>query len=314
MGHWAQARQIGPYWGMRLVLLLYRLFGFRLCMLVLYPVVIFYWLINRPARQASLQYLERLKAWDPDVPVRASLWFSLQHFAAFTAAMLDKLASWNGDIAIEDVSFYGRDEFMAIASDAEHGRGGVILGSHLGNLEICRALASLNNRARLNVLVHTKHARTFNRLLDDISDNNQVRLIEVTEISPAIAILLQQKITQGEIVCIVGDRVPVKSTGRTVRADFLGHKAHFAQGPFILAALLKCPVYTLFCLKKQGRYHLYFEPFAEQMKLVRKNREASIQAYVMQYAARMEDCCRQAPLQWFNFYPYWQDFDKPEQD
>lgn len=304
--HWAQVKQIGPYWGMRFVLLMQRLFGTRLCLWIITPVVGFYFLCNRHGRESSLDFFQRLQDYQPQPNLRPSLTTSFKHFLAFTEAMLDKLATWNGSLSLKDVTVHGREQYMAACLEGK--RGAIILGSHLGNIEVSRALASINNRAKLNVLMHSKHAQTFNSLLKHVSGSQHIELIEVTEISPAIAIVLQKKIEQGEFVCIVGDRVPVNNQGRTVQCEFLGEKAHFAQGPFILASLLKCPVYTLFCLKQQGGYHLYFEPFAEKITLARKDREASLQQYAQQFAQRLEHYCIKAPLQWFNFYFYWQDY------
>lgn len=301
--HWAKIDESGTYWGMRLVLLIQRLLGPRLCFLLMLPVTFFYFSLNRHARQASLDYLTKITAYYPDVEVQANKRTSFRHFLAFTGAILDKLATWNGQIRIQDVCIKGRESFAEAVSN---GQGAVILASHLGNIEVTRALASINSRAKLNVLMHTKNSQAFSRLVAELSDSHQVQLLEVTEITPDIAILLQQKIEQGEFVCIVGDRVPINNAGRVVACEFLGEPANFAQGPFILASLMACPVFTLFAIKQKGRYHLYFEPFAERIKLKRQHREESIQQYAQQFARKLEYYCKKAPLQWFNFYFYWQ--------
>jgi len=303
--HWANVRQVGPYWGMRFVLFLQSLLGTRLCLYLITPVVAFYFLCNRHGRWASLDYLQQINLYRPALKLTANWRTSFRHFLAFTEAMLDKLATWNGKISVNDVDIHGKEAFL---SSLKGQQGAIILCSHLGNIEVSHALANLNAHAKLNILAHTKHAQTFNRLINHVSRSEQVELIEVTEISPAVAIMLQEKIAQGEFVCIVGDRVPVNNHTRIVACDFLGKPAYFAQGPFILASLLKCPVYTLFCLKIEGRYHLYFEHFADQITLARKNKALALQQYAEQFAQRLEQYCIQAPLQWFNFYFYWHDY------
>ena len=40
------------------------------------------------------------------------------------------------------------------------------------------------------------------------------------------------------------------------------------------------------------------------VKLDRKNREASLQAYVDNYAKVLEEICLEYPYQWFNFYDF----------
>lgn len=301
--HWANIQERGSYWGMRLVLLIQRLLGRRLCFILMFPVTLLYFLMSRHARRASLDYLQKLSWFYPDLPLQATKMTSFRHFLAFTAAILDKLATWNNQIGLNDVVIAGRQAFMDVV---ERQQGAVILASHLGNIEVTRALASLNQRVKLNILMHTKNSQAFSRLVAELSGEHQIQLLEVTEITPSTAILLQQKIEQGEMICIVGDRVPIGDQGRIVYCDFLAHKAPFAQGPFILASLLACPVFTLFSVKENGRYHLYFEPFAESIKLKRGQREQSIQAYAQQFAKVLERFCEKAPLQWFNFYFYWQ--------
>ena len=48
---------------------------------------------------------------------------------------------------------------------------------------------------------------------------------------------------------------------RVTKVDFLSAEALFPQGPFILVFLMKCPVYTVFCLKQQSKHVIYFDHF-----------------------------------------------------
>jgi len=106
-------------------------------------------------------------------------------------------------------------------------------------------------------------------------------------------------------VVIAGDRIPVGSQGRVSDAPFLGEAALFSQGPWILGALLGCPVHLLFCLKEGERWTLSLEPFSERIELPRRERDAALRGHVAAYAARLEDYARQAPFQWFNFFDFW---------
>ena len=89
------------------------------------------------------------------------------------------------------------------------------------------------------------------------------------------------------------------------KLTFLGAEALFPQGPFILAALLKCPVYTVFCLKQQGKHVIYFDHFSEMLNFPRKTREQAMQQIIQRYAERLQTYCLKEPLQWFNFFDFW---------
>ena len=300
--HWAQMEELSVIWGMRFLLRVYLLFGRRVLQVFLYPVVTYYWLINRQARQASQDYLNRLAVFAPSLKLRGSLFWSYRHFISFANAIIDKLAAWSGALAVSDVEYRGRDELLAAIGK---GRGALLLGSHLGNLEVCRVIANLDNVVGINVLVHTKHAQKFNQLLNQTSDKSHLNLIQVTEINAATAVVLNDKIDAGELVIIAADRTPVSSQQRVATVTFLGAEALFPQGPIILASLLKCPVYTVFCLKQQGRHIIYFDHFSGRLKFPRKTREQAMQQIIQCYAERLQLYCLKEPLQWFNFFDFW---------
>ncbi|WP_431066557.1 hypothetical protein [Methylotuvimicrobium sp.] len=303
MKHWANMEERGVIWGMQLLLKVYLLFGRKVLQVFLYPVVSYYWLLNGKARAASIDYLRRVSAFLPADTIRGGRYGSYLHFIAFANAIIDKLAAWSGAISLNDVEYHGRD---AIVSHLEHGQGVLILGSHLGNMEVCRVIAKLRKNVTVNVLVHTKHAEKFNALLNRYAESGRMNLIQVTEMNAATAMLLQDKIEAGELVVIAADRIPVTGQGRVINARFLGAIAKFPQGPYILASLLKCPVYTLFCLKRQGKQAIYFDHFSDGLNLPRKLREERARRYAQDYADRLQHYCLLEPLQWFNFYDFWQ--------
>ena len=304
MTHWAQLEERGIIWGMQLLLRVYLLFGRKVLQVFLYPVVIYYWLLNRTARHASQAYLNRLAVFAPELKLHGSLYWSYLHFISFANSIIDKLAAWSGTISQSDVDYYGRNELLA---EISKGQGVLLLGAHLGNLEVCRLIAELDKTPPINVLVHTKHAQKFNSLLRQTNNKSELNLIQVTEITAATAQLLSDKIEAGELIIMAADRTPVNNQQRVSKVSFLGANALFPQGPFILASLLKCPVYTLLCLKQQDKFVIYIEPFSEKITFQRKNREQALQKHIQGYAELLQAYCLKEPLQWFNFFDFWQE-------
>lgn len=303
MKHWAELEERGIVWGMQILLKIYLLFGRTVLHLFLYPVVAYYWLINRKGREASRRYLQLVSTLLPKGTVDTGYLGSYRHFFSFANAIIDKLAAWGGAIQLSDVDYHGRH---LIQQHIDRKEGLLILGSHLGNLEVGRVIAYLGAKVTINVLVHTRHAAKFNSLLNRYAEAGRMNLIQVTEITAATAMLMLDKVEAGEMLVIAADRTPVSGEHRVASAEFLGQRAWFPQGPFILATLLKCPVYTMFCLKRQGRYAILFEPFSEPMIFPKSQRDSVIQQSVRRFAARLQQYCLQEPLQWFNFYDFWQ--------
>ena len=119
-----------------------------------------------------------------------------------------------------------------------------------------------------------------------------------------MAMALGRRVAAGGFVAIVGDRVPVNSE-RVAHADFLGHRAPFPVGGYVMASALGCPVYTLSCLHHGDGYRVRFDLFAERISLPRGARDAALQDCAHRYAQWLEQQVTQSPLDWFNFFPFW---------
>ncbi|ARJ41810.1 acyltransferase [Pantoea alhagi] len=306
--HWAKQREAKGLWGMRVMLTVWQLLGRHAFSLLLWPVVAAYWLTAASARRASQSWLARVRSrlQERHLPVPANL-NSYRHFLRFGDAMLDKVASWRGELQLGRDVFFAPEAEAALSTDQPQGK--LLLASHLGDVEACRAMAQLQGGKTINALVFSENAQRFRQIMAENVPQAGLNLIPVTDIGPDTAIMLKEKLDRGEWVAIVGDRIAVHrqrgSDWRVVWSPFMGQPAPFPQGPFILAALLRCPVLLIFALKQQGKLHIHCEPFADPLLLPRTDRHAALEQAVNRYAARLEHYALQAPLDWFNFFDFW---------
>jgi len=301
--HWASLEETSLIWGIKIMVWIYRIFGRRVFRLILRPVVSYYFLTGRIARHASMDYLRRLSRSFPELKLGYGWWDSYQHFLSFGETLLDKIVVWMGLIDASKIDFPDRQLLLDLIAQK---RGAMLLSGHIGNLEICQAFTNLSGNIQLNILTHTKHAEKFNSLLGSNQGSSKIRLIQVSDINPAVAIDLLDKIESGEFIVMVGDRIPIEGS-RTISAKFLGQAADFPQGPYLLATLLRCPVFTLFCYPSHGRFKMHLQPFADSIRIPRTEpqRQQMLESLVRRYAEQLEKHCRAEPLQWFNFYPFW---------
>lgn len=306
--HWSSMAERKGMSGMQFMLAVYQRLGRPVFTLFLWPVVACYWLTGRAQRHASQHWLSQCEAYARqnglEVPKPLS---SYRHFLRFGQAMLDKVASWRGDLRWgEDIDFApGARE--AVVKGGQKGQ--LILASHLGDIEVCRAMAQQIQGFVINALVFTDNALRFKQMLEEIAPQAGVNLIPVNDIGPETAMLLQQKLEAGEWVAIVGDRTAVNrqrgGVRRVVWSRFLGREAPFPQGPFVLAAALRCPVLLMFVIREQNRLRIYCENFADPLVLPRASRQQALQHAVDRYAERLAYHALKSPLDWFNFFDFW---------
>ncbi|UJF23666.1 glycosyl transferase family 2 [Suttonella sp. R2A3] len=300
--HWATQKERGN----RFVLLISAWMARTLPLWLLKPfihLIAFYYYLSAPsARRHITAYQRRLSHHFPDLhlPPR-SVW---RQFAAFAQAISDQFAVWQQRIVYADLSVEDPDNLYARMNNP-HQRGELLICAHLGNNDVCRALASHHRHFKLNVLVYHRHAVLFNQALNRVGAD-KIRLFEISTLDAATMFDLQARLARGEWLAIAADRVPVKGD-KTVSVPFLGDESLFAQGPWLLAGLLDVRVNVLFCTRQHGRYHLQLEAFAERIHWSRSTREQVIKTWVARYSERLAQACARTPLQWFNFYDFWGD-------
>jgi len=301
--HWSKRRESGSVLGMRILLGIYSFFGRRVLQLFLYPVICFYYLFSMKARSGSRTFLKQYREYckkNVIVPQRVSVF---KHLFSFAAMILDKFAAWKGDIRINDKLFPLHDHFLQLAKEKT---GLVFVTAHFGNMEVIRALSRTYPELKVNVLVYTEHAKKFNNVLKSLDLGVGLNLISVKEFGIDTAILLKEKIENGEWIFVMGDRMAIGSPDKGLQLDFLGRKANFPQGPFVLGELMDSPLYSIFCFRDRDGFYVKAAKLAERnvegSKLRRERQEVNARRFVEE----LQKVVLLAPLQWFNFYDFWE--------
>ena len=303
--HWAEQQERGNRFVLGLTRYLVRFFPTFLMHPIVWCVVLYYYLSSKSARTNIIEYQRNLAVTFPELESLTKQKYSvIRQFHAFAISIVDRFSVWQKKITYEDLIIHDPDDLYADMDEPALGSAGqIFIVSHLGNIEICRALVKKHPDFILNVLIHHKHAEMFNEALAD-AGASRIRLIQVTELDVDMMMQLSQRIAAGEWLAIAADRIPVRGE-KAVAVEFLGQMAQWPQGPWLMASLLKVPVNTLFCLKEKGQYNLYLNRFSETIVCSRKQRESAITAYASRYAQLLEQQCRNHSLQWFNFYSFW---------
>jgi len=289
---WLAVAERGSVVGIRLVVWLATALGRTPTRFFLRAVAAYYVLGRRSVRRFSRRYLERIHG-------RATLGMVYTHVLRFAEVALDRVFIVSGKDRYFEVTRTGHHYLEALGASR---RGAILLGAHLGSFEAMRMQADREGFS-IHFLGQFRNARMINAALTKLNPRSSARLIARGD-GVEFMLRIREKLRQGDRVAILADRVAPGE--RVAEVDFLGEQGRFPTGPYLLAALLKCPVYLTFGLyRAPNRYDLFCEPFEEEIKLPREARDEALHAYAQKFATRLEHYVRLAPDNWFNFYDFW---------
>ena len=301
---WATATERGSIGALRAMAWLYRRFGRAVGFALLTPIASYFLLRAGRARRASLDYLRRQHASGAGGTLlrEPGLRESLRHFREFAINIFDRLCVWAGGADQIEIRDEGSEHLFRLARER---RGAILLGAHLGSFDMLRGLSERQD-FKVNVVMFSRHVAKITAFFERLSPEARLRVIQVEPGSVRSIFAIKACIDRGEFVGILGDRIGPGESARTGTASFLGATARFPLGPFLLAGLLGCPVLLTLCLRTgDARYQTVVQPLTPGELVPRARREQRAQELLEAYVRSLEEACRRAPHQWFNFYDFW---------
>lgn len=278
----------------RSLVLLCRFVPLELMYAVMACVIPFYMLFGRRGYLASYRYF---RGRFGNSPLRSFVNVFRNHLV-FGEIILDRFAMYAGKkFSIEKE---GLDAFDALTSGGE---GFVMLSSHVGNYELAGYSLSTNGRP-FYALVFAGETETVMENRRGMFGRTGITMVPMSEDMSHI-FTLNSAIMEGGIASMPGDRI--FGSSKSVSAELLGRKADFPMGPFALAVQRNVPALAAFVMKEGTRkYRIIIrrvDPAEGGTKAER------IGAMAAGYAAALGETLRRYPVQWFNFFDFWKEYD-----
>lgn len=320
MKHWTEEKEIGNKWEINFSRIVYKIIGRNLIIIYLiFPVSIVYFIYARNRIKASRDFLKRISKYNKKVKV--NIFHSYKHLVSFIVSICEKYAAWNGDIPLKDLILKTKEDYDKVINLLKNKKGMIILFAHLGNIELLKALAAINEGnpvkdCKINILMDFNLNKNVNILIASAKNNknNFVDFIDASNIGPDAIITMEEKLNNGEIIAIAGDRTSNKSDKFNL-INFLGEDARFPYGTFLIPILLKYPTYYFFALRENDKiipkkYDFYiFESKIisniQNKRLTKNDKSKIVLELTKEFAEITEKMLIKYPYQWYNMYYFW---------
>ena len=308
-GRWERVGEVGSDWALRHGAALMQRLGPRGRGALLWCASLYFALRNGPTRRGSLQYLEHVHALPEGARVLGAapgLALVLRHFQHFGSSIYDRILLWGGALDRMQIRKDRTQEFFRLA---EQGRGALLLGAHIGSIDMLWFLSREYDLV-VNVVVFFQNAERINTFFQSRSPGTKLRAIELDPASVRAAFQIKACLERGEFVVMLADRLPPGRAARSAKVPFLGEAARFPLTPFLIAAVLGSPVLLTVCLREgPERYDSVLRVLHEGGRIARSERDAWAHELLATYVREIEAICLAHPLQWFNFFEFWEGAD-----
>ncbi len=294
---------------------LVKLFPHFLLVLIAFPVSFFYFLFCSRARKTCEDYQRHLISFAKN---QGSNFLrkvnTYKQILSFSICLIEKIEGWCGKEKLSDICFYD-DDVVELKKILAEGKGAFLIGSHLGNIELLRSLASFGKTGvdkfvPVTAIMDVKVTANFNKTLSQINKNSALDILSPDNMGVETVELLQDRIKKGGLIVAAADRTSANNPERSFKKSFLGEETSFPCGIFLLASLLKAPVYFIFAMRKKDisfrkKYDMLVIKSAVTFSGSRLERKQSQETMCSEFVSLLEKECLKHPFQWYNFYYYW---------
>ena len=186
------------------------------------------------------------------------------------------------------------------------GKGGILISAHFGNWEIAGQLLNRLNTT-FNILMYENERENIKKYMDSVQKKKNVKIIAIKDGDMGHIIELHNAFRNNELIVMHGDRF--REGAQTIETNFLGKKALFPAGPFIMAAKFGVPLSIVFAAKETSTHYHFFASEPIQVKRARgeEQTQKAVKELLEKYILEFEKMVHLYPEQWFNYYAFWKE-------
>lgn len=286
MADW-EGKSKGSVTGYKIFIFLIKNAGLNAAYALLAFVSFYYFIFNQKQTRIIYKYFREKHKQS----VFQSLINTYRNNFVFGQTIVDKVAIAAG---LENKFTYEFDGIENIHQLAKDDSAGILISAHVGNFELAQHFMGEFDK-KIHLVTTDEEREAIKSLLDNVMAKPKVEFIIVNEDLSHI-FEINKVIEEKQMICFTGDRFFPNT--KTLEAELLGESAKFPAGTFLISSRLRTPVLFVYVMRERNRhYHLY----ARKAEFTNRDANSLLQAYTKS----IEKILEKYPLQWFNYYDFW---------
>jgi len=290
----------GSFSGIKIFIFLIKKLGLNSAYFLLVFVAFWFAIFSRKGSKAQFYFFrERLK-----YPFFKSLISVYKNNFTLGQVLIDKVAILSG-LKHKFTTEHTNSE--VIENMIKNKTGGILVNAHVGSWEIAGQLLDRYNGKIYLVMLVAEHEK-IKELFSSVTEQ-KIEIIPIKEDGTHL-LKINEVLEDKGIIAMHGDRFV--EGAQTIKQKFLGEYALFPSGPFRLAAKYNVPISFATAFREKNRHYHFFamKPIYVQNPGNLKKRKEEINKSMKVYLSELEKMIKKYPMQWFNYYQFWEDNKK----
>lgn len=268
---------------------IYQLFGYNMVYFSLYFVVFYYFIFATNVKYALTEYYSRLG-------IKFSYKRYYNHLFNYAVTTTDRFISQ----ANPELYTFEYTDKPTLLKEVKQGT--ILLLNHFGGWATAGKCFKEDN-VIINIVMNEvmiASAAAFEELLNK-KHGESTKIINLSKGSLAATIDIACALTNNQSVALMGDRALDDKYLKSI--VFFGKEAYFNETPFIIAYKTKRVIVSFFViLKSKKNYKIESDIIEFDFSLPQAG---AIKLAMEQYVSFVSSVVSRHPLQWFNFYDFW---------
>ena len=296
MSKW-KGRSKGNAVGYRIFIFSIKYFGLKFSYLILRFVALYFYVFSVEEKTHIKWYFKNIHKFNN---FKSNI-FIYKSFYAIGVSLIDKIGLLTNSIPEFNIDHDGEKHLHELASNNQ---GGIIVGAHIGNWEIAGQLMKRVN-VRINIVMKINEKEAIENVMKKSMGSHSFNIINISD-DFSYLIEIKKALDKNEFIIFHGDRYVDES--RVMEMDFMGRRALFPKGPFVLSIKFRKPIIFAFAMKEsRNHYHFYAsKPIYNNKRVHPKDLDEYTTLLLEKYIENLEPLVKKHPEQWFNFYKFWQ--------
>jgi predicted LPLAT superfamily acyltransferase len=284
---------------------IYKIFGEFPVRIIAFFVGTITFLSAKDRRFAAEKYFQKLYLFTKNKKFKNPLFSTFKLFLNFSNSLVDKMILFSNNFNQKNIEYSQEKEWMEVLNSLKTGNGAFFISTHLGNIEIMRTLLHSKKYGlvpKVNIFLQKSACEIFNNFLKKIQCKTEVEVFAVEDIDITTSMVISEKLKNGEIVFMAGDRISAQSETSSYETLLLGEKVRFPLGTLKFAQMLNCPIFFAICAKEKNKYIVHTEKFD-----LNGTKKSSLEKLKSTYTEFLQKYTLLYPYQFYNFYDLFQE-------